>query len=46
MGAAVGYGTMLGTVPRECPHCAGDAAIEEAVWAKTTAVFSEKMGSA
>lgn len=24
MGAAVGYGTMLGTVPRECPHCAGE----------------------
>lgn len=24
MGAAVGYGTMLGTLPRECPHCAGE----------------------
>ena len=24
MGAAVGYGTMLGTMPRECPHCAGE----------------------
>ena len=22
--AAVGYGTMLGTMPRECPHCAGE----------------------
>ena len=24
MGAAVGYGTTLGTLPRECPHCAGE----------------------
>ena len=24
MGAAVGYGTMLGRMPRECPHCAGE----------------------
>lgn len=23
MGAAVGYGYMLGSVPRECPHCDG-----------------------